>query len=297
MSAADGSVSNGAGSDGAGSEGATTRGGLRSDVVARTLASPTTVAVSAALMLVGATVGSGALGGTPIAEAAGGALATDATPVAPAGPAFAIWTVIYIGLVALAVWQLLPSVRRAPRLVRLRPWLVGSMLLNAAWILSVQLGWLAVSVVLIAALVAVLARIFVITTRTPPRSRLETLLVDGTTGLYLGWTVVATVANVAAYLAVLGFGSRTSAGVAGTSEVASVVVLLVAAGIGTGLAHVGRGRLSVSLAMVWGLAWIVVARTMGDLVSAPAAITAATAAGAITTVTVAARPGRLERRA
>ncbi|MET0842976.1 MAG: tryptophan-rich sensory protein, partial [Mycetocola sp.] len=55
------------------------------------------VLVSALLAIAGSFVGSGAAGGTPIAEASGGALSADATPVAPAGPAFAIWTVIYLG--------------------------------------------------------------------------------------------------------------------------------------------------------------------------------------------------------
>ena len=65
--------------------------------------------------------------------------------------------------------------------------------------------------------------------------------------------------------------------------------------VGALLAHVGQGRVSVALAMVWGLAWIVVARLTGDLVSAPAAIAATAAIGAIVAVTVAARPTRAER--
>ncbi len=53
------------------------------------------IIVSAVVMLAASAVGSGAFGGTPIEEAADGALATDATPVAPAVPAFAIWSVIW----------------------------------------------------------------------------------------------------------------------------------------------------------------------------------------------------------
>ena len=62
-----------------------------------------TVAVSAVVAIIGAFMGSGAAGGTPIDRAAGGALSATATPIAPAGPAFSIWSVIYLGLIAYAV--------------------------------------------------------------------------------------------------------------------------------------------------------------------------------------------------
>src|SRR5690625_3535793 len=90
------------------------------------------VAVVVAVVL--AFVGSGALGGTPVSEAAGGALSADATPFAPGGPAFSIWSVIYIGLAAYAVYQLLPKQRASARHARLRPWACASVLLYAAWI-------------------------------------------------------------------------------------------------------------------------------------------------------------------
>ena len=58
------------------------------------------VTVSAVLAIVGSFMGSGAAGGMQIENASGGALSADATPIAPGGPAFSIWTVIYLGLVA-----------------------------------------------------------------------------------------------------------------------------------------------------------------------------------------------------
>src|ERR1700712_5282102 len=105
-----------------------------------------TVLVSAIIAIVGAFIGSGAAGGTPIQDAAGGALAADATPIAPGGPAFAIWSVIYAGLIAYAVWQLLPAQRRDPRQRTLGYPIAASLILNAAWILSVQFGLLGLSV-------------------------------------------------------------------------------------------------------------------------------------------------------
>lgn len=219
--------------------------------------------------LVGSTIGVGAFGGTPISEAAGGALSADATVLAPASGAFSIWTVIYIGLAGYVVFQWLPAPAAGSRQRRLGYPVAASMLLNAAWILVVQAGVLWLSVVVIGVLLVVLARIFVVLARTRSRGVLETVLVDGTLALYLGWVCVATAANVAAAIAATGFDG------AGLSpDVWAVAVLVAVAAIGVALAVYGRGRLAVAASIVWGLTWIGVARAGGD----PHSITAATAA-------------------
>src|SRR4051794_34975106 len=64
--------------------------------------------------VIAALYGSGVLGGTPMPDAAGGAFAADATVLAPAGIAFAIWSVIYLGLIGYALWQLAPSQAAKP---------------------------------------------------------------------------------------------------------------------------------------------------------------------------------------
>ena len=56
---------------------------LRSDRLRQTV-----VISSATCALIGSFVGAGKAGGRPIAEASGGALAADATLIAPGGPAF-----------------------------------------------------------------------------------------------------------------------------------------------------------------------------------------------------------------
>lgn len=232
------------------------------------------VAVSAVIAVAGSFFGSGAVAGTPVAEAAGGALSADATAVAPGGSAFSIWTLIYLGLVALTIWQALPSHRTDPRQRAFGWWIAASMVLNAAWILSIQFDQLALSVVVIVALLAVLVRVFLGLTATSPTSRLEAVVVDGTMFVYLGWVAVATVANTAAALKSaeidpFGWGADTWA----------VVILAVVAVVSVVLALAGRGRLAVAAAMAWGLAWIAIARTGDDgWISTPAAVTASIAA-------------------
>lgn len=236
-----------------------------------------------ALSIVAAFFGSGALGGTPIDQAAGGWLSTDATPVAPGGPAFSIWSVIYLGLVAYALWQLSPTARASARQRALRPWAILSAVLNAGWIWTVQLGLLAVSVVVIVALLLVLIRMLVLMTAGRPTGWLEAVVTDGTFGLYLGWVSVATVANVAAWL-----GAAGAAGISGWELIACAVIVVVA-GIAIATALWTRGTLTPALATAWGLAWIAIGRTDGGLESAPVAWCAGLASAAVLAVAVIAR--------
>lgn len=239
------------------------------------------VTVSFLVCLVGSMIGVGVFGGTPIASAAGGALAADATLLAPASPAFSVWTVVYAGLAGYTVLQWFPAPASASRHRRLRLPVAGTMLLNAAWILVVQMGWLWVSVLVIGALLGLLSRVFVILGQEGASGLLERVLVDGVLGLYLGWVCVATVANVAAALADAGFD-----GAGLDPDWWAVAILAVVAAIGIALAVRGRGRVAVAAAIAWGLAWIAVARWDGVPYSAPTAAAAATAAVLVLAVTV-----------
>jgi hypothetical protein len=237
------------------------------------------VFVLALLAIAGAAIGSGAFGGTPIQDAAGGALAADSTLIAPAGPAFSIWSVIYLGLFAYAVWQLFPG--QAARTVHRRVgYLIAlSMLLNAAWIGSVQLDQVWLSVVVIVVLLAVLGVAFAVLQRTPrnagstPGVVVESVILDGTVGLYLGWVTIATAANVAAWLTDAGFS-----GLGIEPEVWGVAVVIVAALFGVATAIAGRGRLTPALALAWGLCWLAVARLTGEPGSTSVGIAAVIAA-------------------
>lgn len=239
---------------------------------------PWIYAATVAVAIAGAFLGSGALGGTPIKDAAGGWLSADGTVLAPGTGAFSIWSVIYTGLVVHAVIQLLPAWRGSELQRRLRPWAAGSALLNATWIWVVQWGQLLLSVVVIAVLLAVLARTFILILRTPATDRTERLVVGITFGLYLGWVSVATVANISALLA--SWGAQASDG---ATAVVAAAVLAVAAAIGITLAAATGGRLAPAAALAWGLAWIAVGRLDGGMQSVPIAW----AAGAAATLVVA----------
>jgi hypothetical protein len=210
------------------------------------------VTVCFVLGIVGVLFGVGVLG-ERVEESPGGDLAADATLLAPAAPAFSIWSVIYLGLTAYTVYQWLPS-QTSDRRHRAIGWLAGvSMLLNAAWLLVTQQGWIWLSVVVILALAAVLARLVFVLHTTPSYGVAETLAVDVTFGLYLGWVVAASGANLAAAL------SSTDAGPGRWAAVALIAVVTV---VGVALLRLFSGRLSVAAALAWGLVWISVGRLL-----------------------------------
>ena len=237
-----------------------------------------TVLIGAFVAILGAAIGSGAFGGQPIAEAAGGALSATATPVAPDTPAFSIWSVVYTGLVVFAVVQALPRQGSDPRLRAVSWWVLASMLLNAAWIGVVQAGSVGTSVVVMLALLAVLATVYARLVRMPPTGAATSLVTDLTMGLYLGWVSVATLANITAFLTVadvgeLGLGARAW----------SAIVLAAGAALAVAYAMYGARRPSVvvpiGLAMAWGLMWIGLGRTIGPLLDERVAMVAFVAAG------------------
>ena len=124
------------------------------------------VLVSALIAVAGSFVGSGAFGGPPIAQAAGGFLGPDSTLIAPAVPAFSVWGVIYLGLMAYAVWQLLPGRAESLRQRRLGYPVAAPLLLNAAWILAAQAGLLPLTLAVMGLLLVILAWSFRITVQT-----------------------------------------------------------------------------------------------------------------------------------
>ena len=153
------------------------------------------VTLAEVFCLIGTAIGSGLIG-TSVEDTAGGALSAEATLIAPAGPAFSIWSVIYLGLFGYTVWQWWPSVT-TNKVARRTGWLAAvSMVLNATWLLVTQVGWIWVSVVVILALAVVLGLLLARITPSRAPGLAELIWVHATFGLYLGWVAVATCANI-----------------------------------------------------------------------------------------------------
>ncbi len=240
------------------------------------------VGVSAAevFCIIGTLVGVGVFG-TRVEESSGGALAADATLLAPAGPAFSIWSAVYLGLAGYTIWQWTPSATADPRARATGGLFAVSMVLNALWLLVTQQGWLWVSVAVIVALLATLVVLNLRLRSLPARTTLvQKLVLDVTAGLYLGWVAVATCANVAATLVAEGLDPGPV-----LAQSVAAVVLVVAGAAGVLLVRELRTSTvlnrAVAAAMVWGLGWIAAGRLVDTPTSVVTAVVALAAAAAI----------------
>ncbi|HSN78140.1 MAG TPA: TspO/MBR family protein, partial [Anaerolineae bacterium] len=178
---------------------------------------------------------------------------SDSFPVyfTPAGYVFAIWGVIYLGLLAYAIYQALPAQRQNPRLRSIRTlFLVGS-LANVAWILLWHYQLFPLTLVAMLVLLGTLIGIYLrlrIGRSSPPL--VERLAVDLPFSIYLGWITVATIANVTALLSYWnwnGFGVSQEAWLVITLAVALVVATLMA---------LTRSDVAFLLVLAWAFAGI-----------------------------------------
>lgn len=229
-----------------------------------------------AAMVVGTLWGFGLLG-SPVEDTSGGALAADATLLAPATTAFSIWSLIYLLLLSYVIWGWTPAAAASDR-YRALGWLpAASMVLNGAWLGITQAGWLWLSVLDIAALAVVLGVLNRRLAASRPSGAAEGVVLDGTFGLYLGWVTVATCANVTAAAVAQG----VDLGATGNA-VAAFVVLAVAAALGVlFMRRFGVAALGVAAAMAWGLGWIAVGRLTGAPASTSVGVMAALSAAAV----------------
>lgn len=119
----------------------------------------------------------------------------------PAGYVFSIWGLIYVGLIALAIYQALPSQRENPRLRGTGWWMVLGGIANSAWIFLWHYEQFPLTIlamlVLLATLILTYLRLGIGRTSV---SRAETWAVRVPISIYLGWITVATVANVTSLL-------------------------------------------------------------------------------------------------
>ncbi|WZH37629.1 MAG: tryptophan-rich sensory protein [Microbacterium enclense] len=225
------------------------------------LARQIVVLSAVSFMLIAAVIGAGAFGNSAVQDQQGGALDTDGSYLAPAGPAFSIWSVIYLGLIAYAIWQALPRRRTDPR-QRALGWLVAlTMTLNGLWLVAARFGTLFLTVVVIVLLLAALGWTFrvAVATRAPRGGVVDSVLIDGVTGLHLGWVTLATVANIAAWLTTVVPSSWEQA-----ADAIGIGVLVIVGVIGLAIAWRSSWRVTPALALAWGLSWLAVERFGGE---------------------------------
>lgn len=184
------------------------------------------------------------------------------TVVTPAGYAFSIWSLIYLGIIAFSIFQALPS--QLERFRKVRTLYIASCLLNCAWIFFWHNNQIAVSFVIIVLLLATL--ILMLVRLGGCMTIAETWLTQAPFGIYAGWVTVATIANLAIMLAFLNVRMSPT-----TQNIFAVILILFGA-LAAVIVRVKLQNFFYPLAVAWGVTAIAVKQSGNTPIVVAAAI-------------------------
>lgn len=169
----------------------------------------------------------------------------------PAGYVFSIWGLIYVGLIAYAIYQALPTQRMNPRLRSTGWWISLGGLANIAWIFLWHYNHFTMTLVAMLILLGTLIITYLnLGIGRSKTSATETWMARVPFSIYLGWITVATVANITD---VLDFIKWNRFGI--EPEIWMSIVLLAVLVI-SALMNFIRRDIAYTLVILWALAGI-----------------------------------------
>ncbi len=174
--------------------------------------------------------------------------------IIPANYTFAIWGLIYIGLVAFGFYQLdSRRVDNAP-LQQTRPWIVLASLLQSAWILLFLYQQMVLSSLVMLGIVWALIKCYRSLHSPRKNSRqLNPAWVPSVFSIYLGWISVATIVNIASTLDSFGWqGTPLS------PSVWTLLMMAVSVGLALLLLHIYEDR-AFGGVIIWAIGGIIIA--------------------------------------
>jgi len=169
----------------------------------------------------------------------------------PAGYVFAIWGLIYLGLIAFGIYQALPSQRANPRLSQIGYPFVASCVANIAWLFLWHYEQFPLTLVAMFSLLLLLIWTYSqLGIGKRSFSVAESWLVNIPFSVYLGWITVATIANVTSVLDYWNWGGWGLSG-----ELWAVIMLAAGWLVATAVSFT-RGDIAYLLVIVWAFAGI-----------------------------------------
>jgi hypothetical protein len=173
------------------------------------------------------------------------------TIITPAGYAFAIWSLIYVGMIGFSIYQLLPSQTDNPRFRAIRTVYLLNCVANCAWIYLWHYEMIIAALGVIFLLLATLVYINLHVKDT--ENTAEIWLAKIPFSIYFGWVTVASILNATIALVYLGVStSDFTAQVLG----AGLIVIAVVLGI---LMRFKLKLTAYPIAVAWALTAIAVA--------------------------------------
>lgn len=183
------------------------------------------------------------------------------TNITPAGYAFAIWSLIYLGMIAFSIYQLTGA--NVVRFRPLRSLYITSCALNCAWIYFFHQDQIAVCLAVILVFLAVL---FLINVKLRQfNSIADSVMVKLPFGIYFGWVTAASLINFAVLLMYLGVDLGSS------STIFAVFCILLAAALGV-LVRIKLTNYFYPLAIAWALTAIAVKQSGQTWIVSAAAV-------------------------
>jgi hypothetical protein len=187
----------------------------------------------------------------------------------PAGYVFSIWGLIYLGLIAFAIYQALPRNRDAKWLQQITPFYLLGNAANIVWIFlwhyeQFLLTWIAMFV-LLGSLLAITMILF---RGTDTKRAGVRWLVKVPFSLYVGWISVATIANITQVLYYVNWGGW---GIA--PEIWAFIMLVIAAVIALLNLLIRQDNVYV-MVFVWAYVGIAVKHNATSIVMLPAVLLA-----------------------
>jgi len=171
----------------------------------------------------------------------------------PAGYAFSIWGVIYLGLLAFAVFQALPKQLVDEHLAKVDAWFMLSNLANALWLVCFHYRQFILALVFMGILLISLINIF---KRLEIGKRKMTAAwkwaVEIPFSIYFGWITVATIANTTQVLDFVGWDGF------GISEEIWFLVVTIMIAVISALMSFNRRAFEYVLVLDWALVGIAV---------------------------------------
>ncbi len=145
----------------------------------------------------------------------------------PAGYAFAIWGLIFLGLLAYALYQIKVVFFDRKELAYIEQtgyWFALANVLNATWVITFAYDYMGLTVIIIAGILISLLKIIINTNMERWDAPKEIIAFSWwPICLYSGWITVATIANIALYLTKIGWNG------AFLTEVQWTIILMVVA--------------------------------------------------------------------
>ena len=164
----------------------------------------------------------------------------------PAGYVFSIWGLIYLALIAFAVYQALPAQRENPRLQRIGYLFALSCAANVVWLFLWHYEVFPLTLVAMLALLVFLIAIYLrLNIGRAGVSPAEKWLVHVPFSIYLGWITVATIANATSLLDYLEWGGWSI-----SPETWAAIMLIAGAAIASAMGMT-RGDVAYMLVIIW----------------------------------------------